>query len=336
MLSIVVPVFNEETVIPTLAERLAALAETLCPLECEFVIVDDGSVDATPRLLEGLAARDPRFRIISLSRNFGHQAAITAGLDYARGDAVVFMDADMQDPPEVVPQMVAKWREGYDVVYGRRLRRASDSFFKRASAACFYWLLRRIGRIDIPANVGDFRLVGRRAADELRRLREHHRLMRGLCAWIGFRQAVVDYERPPRAAGETKYSMRKMAGLALDSVFSFSWFPLRLASVVGLVVIAASSIYVLVNIFLKLFTGLVVPGWTSIVALVCLIGGMNLLVTGILGEYVGRIFEEVKGRPLYCVSKVSGAKPSECGMRNAECVTESQAANQQSEIRNQQ
>jgi dolichol-phosphate mannosyltransferase len=297
-------------VLDILADRLGPLAESLRPLQVEFVLVDDGSRDRTAEMAEQLAARDPRFTVVSLSRNFGHQMAITAGLDFARGDAVVFMDADLQDPPEVVPAMVARWREGYDVVYGRRVTRASDTFFKRATARAFYKLLRFTSKVDIPEDVGDFRLLSRRAADALKALPERHRLLRGLCAWIGFRQTCVDYERPARAAGGTKYTLRKMAALAFDSLFSFSWFPLRLASLAGLVVTAASALWVLVHVILRLFTNVaLVPGWTSTVALIGLLGGMNLLALGVLGEYVGRIFEEVKRRPLYCVRKITTTPP---------------------------
>ena len=303
LLSIVIPLFNEEAMIPILAERLEALAASLRPVEVEFVLVDDGSRDRTLELSEDLADRDERFQAISLSRNYGHQVAITAGLDFARGDAVVFMDADMQDPPEVVAEMVAKWREGFDVVYGRRVKREQDTFFKRVTAAAFYKTLRYLSQIDIPENVGDFRLLSREAADALKQLRERHRLMRGLCAWVGFRQTSVDYERPERAAGETKYTVRKMVGLALDSLFSFSWFPLRMASLAGILVTSVCALGAIVSVFLRLFSDLTLPGWTSMVTLICFVGGMNLLMVGILGEYVGRVFEEVKRRPLYYVRK---------------------------------
>jgi dolichol-phosphate mannosyltransferase len=306
LLSIVVPLYNEEAMMEILAERLGQLADDLAPLRVEFVLVDDGSRDRTAELAERLAERDPRYSVVGLSRNFGHQVAITAGLDFARGDAVVFMDADMQDPPEVIPQMVERWREGYDVVYGRRTKRESDTFLKRITARAFYKLLRFTAKVDIPEGVGDFRLLSRRAADALRAMPERHRLIRGLCAWIGFRQTCVDYERPARAAGETKYTVAKMTALAFDSIFSFSWFPLRLASLAGLVVTAVSALWVLVHVILRLFTDvMLVPGWTSLVALIGLLGGMNLLALGVLGEYVGRIFEEAKRRPLYCIRKVT-------------------------------
>ena len=309
LISIVIPVFDEEAVAELLFQRLVGLGESLAPDRLEFVLVDDGSTDGTPELLAALPARDARFRVITLSRNFGHQAALTAGLDHARGDAVVFMDADMQDPPEVVVEMVAKWKAGADVVYGRRRERPADTFFKRLSASIFYWILDRVGKVGIPKNVGDFRLLGRQAADALRELGERHRLMRGLSAWIGFRQTCVEYDRPARAAGETKYTLGRMILLALDAVFSFSWVPLRLASLAGLAVVFISSLFVFVNVLLRLFTDVVVPGWTSIVALICFVGGMNLLMLGILGEYVGRIFEEVKRRPLYLVRSVTGPGP---------------------------
>jgi len=305
-LSIVIPLYNEEAMMHLLAEKLEGLAADLAPLRVEFVLVDDGSRDRTAEMAEALAARDPRCTVIALSRNFGHQVAITAGLDFARGDAIVFMDADMQDPPEVVPQMVAKWREGYDVVYGRRVRREKDTFFKRHTAQLFYRLLRAMSDTDIPYNVADFRLLSRRAADALKAMPERHRLIRGMCAWIGYRQTFVDYERAERAAGETKYTLAKMARLALDSIFSFSWLPLRMAAIAGLLVTVASAVWILVHVVLHLCgAAQYVPGWTSTVALIALLGGMNLLAMGVLGEYVGRIFDEVKRRPLYCVGKVT-------------------------------
>jgi len=284
LLSIVIPIFNEEAMIGVLADRLERLALELRPLETEFILVDDGSVDNSMKLLERLVESDSRYRAVSLSRNFGHQVAITAGLDYAQGDAVVFMDADMQDPPEVIPQMVEKWKEGFDVVSGKRIERRMDTFFKRVTAAAFYRTLRYVAQVEIPEHVGDFRLISRQAADALRMAPERHRFLRGLSAWIGFSQTSVSYERPEPAAGSTKYTPRKMSRLALDAFFSFSWFPLRIASLAGIVVMLASGLYVMVNIYFLLFTDLLIPGWTSIVGLVCLIGGMNLLLLGVMGE----------------------------------------------------
>jgi dolichol-phosphate mannosyltransferase len=312
LLSIVIPLYNEEEVLQVLVERLETVAERLQSLDVEIILVDDGSTDRTAEIAEALVERNPRYTLISLSRNFGHQMALTAGLDFARGDAVVFMDADLQDPPEVVVEMVAKWREGADVVYGRRVKRETDTWFKRVTARLFYRLLRFMSRMDIPSNVADFRLLSRRAADALKGMPERHRLLRGLCSWVGYQQVFVDYERPRRAAGTTKFTVRKMARLALDSLFSFSWFPLRLASIAGVVVTAASGLWVLVHIVLRLFTDVhLVRGWTSTVALIGLLGGMNLLALGVLGEYVGRIFEEVKRRPLYLVRKVAATPPRE-------------------------
>ncbi len=259
LLSIVIPIFNEEAMIGILADRLERLALELRPLDTEFILVDDGSVDNCMGLLERLVDSDGRYKVVSLSRNFGHQIAITAGLDYAQGDAVVFMDADMQDPPEVIPQMVEKWKEGFDVVSGKRVERRADTFLKRLTAAAFYRILRYAAKIEIPEHVGDFRLISREAADALRRVPERHRFLRGLSVWIGFPQTSVSYERPERAAGSTKYTPRKMSRLALDAFFSFSWFPLRIASIAGVIVMLASSVYVMVNIYFLLFTDLLVP-----------------------------------------------------------------------------
>ena len=299
-LSIVIPVFNEEPMIPELDRRLrqflADVGETW-----EVVFVDDGSKDKSLAMLKELAAKEKRYKILALSRNFGHQMAITAGIDRADGEAVVVMDADLQDPPEVVKEMVARWREGNDVVYGVRKKRHGETVFKRASAALFYRFLRAmLGGITIPADAGDFRLMGRPVVLTMRALREQHRFVRGMVAWVGFKQVAVYYERPARFAGETKYPLRKMIRFAIDGITSFSVIPLRaaiwLGVLAGLVGIGTAA--------WAAFEGLqghVVPGWTTIMILVSLASSAQLLMTGILGEYVGRIYEEVKRRPLYVI-----------------------------------
>lgn len=300
-LSIIIPVYNEEQTLPELDRRLkeffGSLHETW-----EVVFVDDGSKDRSLELLRGLAAAEPRYKVISLSRNFGHQLAITAGMDRAEGEAVVVMDADLQDPPEVVQAMLARWRAGFDVVYGIRSRRIGETWFKRFTAAVFYRLLRRMIGIEIPLDAGDFRLMDRKVVLALRSLPEAHRFVRGMVAWVGFRQAAVEYERPARFAGETKYPLRKMVHFALDGITSFSTVPLRFATWLGVVagVIAlATAGYAL---HAKLF-GYVVAGWTTIMLAVALGSSAQLLMIGILGEYLGRIYTEVKRRPLYLVGE---------------------------------
>jgi glycosyltransferase involved in cell wall biosynthesis len=304
-LSLVIPLFNEEAIIPELDQRLRAFLGELRDVgrEWEVVFVNDGSSDRSLPLLKALAAAEPRYKILSFSRNFGHQAAITAGVDRAEGEGVVVMDADLQDPPEVVGAMIARWREGYDVVYGVRERRLGETWFKRLTAAVFYRLLRAmLGGISIPADAGDFRLMSRPVVLTLRALREHHRFVRGMVAWVGFKQVAVKYERPARFAGETKYPFSKMLRFAIDGITSFSIVPLRMATWLGvtsgLIAVGAAA-----WAFVEGTRGHVVPGWTTIMILVSLGTCAQLLMTGILGEYVGRIYEEVKRRPLYIVGE---------------------------------
>jgi dolichol-phosphate mannosyltransferase len=305
-LSLVIPIFNEEAIIPELDRRLRAfLGEIEAEIGAggwEVVFIDDGSKDRSLAMLKELAAREPRYKLIALSRNFGHQLAITAGIDRADGEAVVVMDADLQDPPEVVRAMLARWREGNDVVYGVREKRHGETWFKRATAAAFYRFLRAMVGVAIPLDAGDFRLMSRPVVLTLRALREHHRFVRGMVAWVGFKQVAVTYERPARFAGETKYPFRKMLRFAIDGITSFSIIPLRLATWLGVasgflaIVAGGWALYVKIN-------GSVVPGWTTIMILVALGSSAQLLMMGILGEYVGRIYEEVKRRPLYAVAE---------------------------------
>jgi dolichol-phosphate mannosyltransferase len=304
VLSLVLPLFNEEATIPELDRRLRAfLADVGSGVgeSWEVIFVNDGSRDRSPALLKELARAEPRYKVLSLARNFGHQMAITAGLDRAAGEAVVVMDADLQDPPEVVRQMVAKWREGYDVVFGVRSRRHGESAFKKLTAALFYRLLRAmLGDVSIPVDAGDFRLMSRPVVLTLRALRERHRFVRGLVWWVGFRQTAVTYERPGRFAGETKYPLRRMLRFAIDGITSFSTVPLRMATWLGLLAGMVAIGGVGWALYSKFFGG-VVRGWTTIMILVGLGSSAQLLMTGILGEYVGRIYEEVKRRPLYVV-----------------------------------
>lgn len=303
--SIVVPAYNEEN---TLAEFYARLAKVLQSLDggSEILFVNDGSTDETEKILQQLHQKDPRVRILHLSRNFGHQVAITAGIDLAQGRACLIMDADLQDPPEVIPEMVRLWHAGFEVVYGLRKKRLGESRFKLATASLFYKALKHLAHIEIPQNVGDFRLLDRKVVDALKTLPERNRFVRGLVSWVGFRQTDLLYERDGRFAGETKYPFLKMLQFALDGITSFSATPLRLATWMGLLCSFASFLLILWVIGAKLFTDRTVLGWASLMVVVLLIGGVQLLTIGILGEYIGRIFDEAKQRPLYLIREKIG------------------------------
>jgi dolichol-phosphate mannosyltransferase len=301
-LSLVLPIYNEEEVIPELHRSLGEFLAKL-GLDAEVVFVDDGSKDRSLELLRGLAALEPRYRVLSFARNFGHQAAITAGVDHAEGEAVVVMDADLQDPPEVVLQMVAKWREGYDVVYGRRRTRQGETWFKLATARLFYRVFASMIPIKVPLDTGDFRLMSRRVVVVLRSLRETHRFVRGLVAWVGFKQIALDYDRPGRFAGTTKYPLRKMLRFAVDGITSFSMLPLRFSLWLGGFMSLCSVGIIAWAIIAKFVMQRVVPGWTAIVVVLSIFASVQFLMIGILGEYVGRIYEEVKRRPLYIVAE---------------------------------
>ena len=304
--SIIIPVFNEEAVLPILLRRLDGLLSGFQE-PAEVIFVDDGSNDAGSIVLQALARRDPRYRYIGLSRNFGHQVAITAGMDAARGQAIIVMDADLQDPPEVVERMIEKWEEGNDVVYARRLSRDGESGFKRATAHLFYRILGIFSSVDIPTDVGDFRLIDRKVLDAFRRMPEQDRFVRGMIAWLGFRQAEVAFHRLERAAGETKYPLFKMLRLAVNAALSFSDAPLRLVIWCGLTV---SGLAVLYGAWVLLMwirnDPSLVAGWSSTIVLVSLLCGMNMLMTGIVGLYVGRVHAEAKRRPLYVVTQRVG------------------------------
>lgn len=305
-LSIVIPVFNEEQTIPELHRRLGAFLAQLPAVggAWEVVFVDDGSKDRSAELLEGLGAQEPRYRVLSFSRNFGHQIAITAGLDYAEGDAVVVMDADLQDPPEVVAAMLEQAQAGFDVVYGVRRKREGETIFKRATAAAFYRLIRAMTGVAIPVDAGDFRLMRRPVVLTMRALREQHRFVRGMVAWVGFRQTAVLYDREGRFAGETKYPLRKMIRFAIDGITSFSVLPLRIATWLGVIGGIFSVFMGVAIIVLKIvMPGVSLPGWTGIMVALAFGFSAQLLMTGILGEYVGRIYEEIKRRPLYIVAR---------------------------------
>jgi dolichol-phosphate mannosyltransferase len=292
-----------------LLRRLDALLDAL-DAPAEAIFVDDGSRDASPIVLEAKTRADRRYRFVKLSRNFGHQVAITTGMERAAGDAVIVMDADLQDPPEVVLDMIAKWKEGYQVVYAERLSREGESRFKRAAAGLFYRLLGKLSEVEIPRNVGDFRLVDRKALDAFLAMPERDRFVRGMFAWIGFRQTVAPFHRPPRAAGKTKYSLAKMMRLAVDGVVSFSDAPLRVALWAGLAISTLAILYGVWVIALWAMNANLARGWSSIIVLVAFLGGANMLMTGVMGVYVGRIYAEVKRRPLYVVDRTVGFEPA--------------------------
>ncbi|WP_161992571.1 glycosyltransferase family 2 protein [Aureimonas leprariae] len=310
--SIVIPLFNEEAALPILLHRLEMLLERLDG-PAEVILVDDGSRDTTGIVAAGRARTDPRFRCIRLSRNFGHQVAITAGMDAARGSATVVMDADLQDPPEVVLELARKWREGYEVVYAQRSGREGENWLKKGTAALFYRTLARVAEIDIPMDVGDFRLVDRKALDAFRAMPERDRFVRGMFGWMGFRQAVVPFRRMPRAAGVTKYPWRRMLRLASDGIVGFSDAPLRAVLWLGFAISAAAFGFGLFAIGAAL-AGSVVPGWASLAVLLSFLSGVNLTMTGVVGLYVGRIHNEVKQRPLYVVSEAVGTDSAAAAM----------------------
>lgn len=304
-ISVVIPLRDEEEVLPHLAERLTTALDALGS-SWEVLLVDDGSRDGTYGLAVELHGRDPRFRVLRLSRSFGHQIALSAGLDLARGQAVITMDGDLQHPPEVIAELVRRWEEGDEIVYAVMEERQGESRFKDWTARAFYRLLGRLAEIDVPTAAGDFRLVDRRALDAVRAMRESNRYLRGMFSWVGFRQSGVPYTSPPRPAGRSKYSPTRMARLATDAVIGFSARPLRLALSLGFVVSIASILFGLSAIVSKLVGVFVVPGWTSIMVLVGVVGGIQLVVLGIIGEYIAHIFDEVKRRPLYVVSRAHG------------------------------
>jgi polyisoprenyl-phosphate glycosyltransferase len=304
LLSVVVPIYNEEEVIALLLERLEKTLAAAGPA-WEVILVNDGSSDRTIELLLAAAQRDPRFKVISLARNFGHQLAATAGLDAARGDAVVLIDADLQDPPEVIPEMLAKYREGYDVVYAQRVARRGETWFKRLTAWGFYRIMRLLVYPGLPADVGDFRLMSRRCLDALNAMRETHRFLRGMVAWVGFPQTAVPVVRSERAAGKSKYPLRKMLRFAWTAAVSFSPVPLRIAFILGVLLFSVGVIYAGWAIVQLMMGVKLVRGWTSLILINCLSSGAIMIGIGVLGEYVARIYEHVKARPLYLVERSS-------------------------------
>jgi len=306
LVSLVVPCFNEQEVIGETHRRLADLADSQSGYRFEFLFVDDGSHDRTLPLLREIAARDQRVRVLVFSRNFGHQLAAMAGIEEARGEAVVLLDADLQDPPEVIPEMLAKWRDGWQVVYGVRVAREGESRFKMWTAHLFYRLLNYLSDTPIPLDAGDFRLIDRVVVEALRTMPERDRFMRGMISWVGFRQLALPYRRAPRYAGVTKYPLRKMIRFASNGIISFSMRPLKLAMDVGLLCAGLACAGIVWAFVMRLATHNWVPGWTATIIAVLFLGGIQLVCTGILGEYIGRTYMQSKGRPLYIISERFG------------------------------
>jgi len=304
--TIIAPVYNEEPVLPELHRRIA---EVMDPLNepWELILVDDGSRDRSAVVIAELHAKDDRVKGISFSRNFGFQEAVTAGMHFATGDAVVLTDADLQDPPEVIPEMIAKWREGYDVVYGVRTEREGETWFKLVTAKLFYRLIHRITSVNIPLDTGDFRLMDRRVVDALGEMHERNRFLRGMVPWVGFKQTGVYFKREPRYAGEAKYSsFRRMLRFAMNAITSFSYVPLQLATYMGFFIAGLSLLAILIVIYLRLFVSHELTGQATTLVTVLFLGGVQLISLGIIGEYLGRIYDEVKARPLYLVQQKWG------------------------------
>ncbi len=303
-LSLVVPIFNEEETIPSFYER-ATRALSATGESYEIIFVDDGSRDRSLEVLRRYVAENPRLRVISFSRNFGHQTAVSAGMQYATGEAVAVIDGDLQDPPELVPELMARWREGYQVVYAIR-RTRKENILKRSAYRVFYRMLRSMSYVDMPLDAGDFAIMDRRVVDELNAMPERNRFVRGIRAWVGFKQTGLEYDRDPRFAGESKYPLSKLFKLAYDGMISYSFVPLRLATQLGFVISAVAFLLILYFLGLRVFFGQLLVGWTSTIVVILFLGGVQLISLGILGEYVGRIFDEVKRRPLYIVRETLG------------------------------
>ena len=302
-ISVVAPAYNEQEVLREFHRRVTSV---LNGLDCsyEILLVNDGSTDGTLALMHELHANDFHVTVVDLSRNFGKEIALTAGLDHAQGEVIVVLDSDLQDPPELIPQMLEGWREGYDVVYGVRSQRDGETWFKKASSSAFYKLIQRVSRVRIPRDTGDFRLITKRAIFEMGKLREQHRFMKGLFAWIGFPSKPIYYRRDPRAAGQTKWNYWGLWNLAVEGITSFSIAPLKIATCLGLIVACVSMLYGVVVIWKTLMYGDPVKGYPSLMVVVLFLGGVQLISVGVLGEYIGRIFNEVKLRPLYLVNRV--------------------------------
>ncbi len=305
-LSIVIPVYNEEGNIKKLYNALDKIIHDLM-VTYEIIFVNDGSMDRSVDEIERLCYLNQNVKLVSLSRNFGHQAALTAGLNHVSGKAVIMMDGDLQHPPEIIPELVKKWREGYDIVYTvRRYTAANAGLFKKWSSVLFYWFINKMSRITIPVGAADFRLINRTVVDELRKIKEQSPFFRGLISWVGFRQIGISYYATSRLSGTSSYSLRRMIRFALDGITSFSSFPLRIAMYMGFLVSGISFIYGIYTLIIGIFSLYAVSGWTSLMIMVLFLGGVQLITLGILGEYIGRIYDQVKGRPVYVVQKTVG------------------------------
>ncbi len=306
-LSIVIPVYNEEDSLEQLYQRLLPVL-TAQQLTYEIIFVDDGSSDSSLNKIGELSQKDSRIKAISFSRNFGHMVALCAGLDNATGEAVITMDADLQHPPELIPELLKQWSDGYEIVNTIRKRGKGVGFFKGLTAGIFYWLINKIAKINLPANAADYRLLDQKVVQTLKGIKERSRFLRGLISWVGYKQTAIPYEAEPRFAGKTKYSISRMFGFALDGITSFSAFPLRLASYLGLIIAFFSFIYIIYAVYIRFFTNQAIAGWTSVLVTVLFIGGVQLIFLGVIGEYLSRVYEESKQRPFYIVSKKIGIK----------------------------
>ena len=314
--SVVVPCYNEEEVIRVTHQRLTEVMQKTRETY-EIIYVNDGSRDQTAEIINELAQEDEQIRLINFSRNFGHQAGVTAGLNFAQGQAIVIIDADLQDPPEVILEMIYRWKQGYDVIYGKRLKRQGETIFKRLSALAFYRIMTALSPIQIPEDTGDFRLIDRKVCDVMNSLTEKNRYIRGLVSWIGFKQIAVEFNREERFAGETKYPLRKMLKLAFDGITSFSYKPLKIATYLGFGLSGFSFVYLVIVLFQKFFFGGIVAGWASSVAINLFFHGITLMILGIMGEYIGRIYDESKNRPIYIVRSTIGYDQNEVSRTDA-------------------
>lgn len=303
LVSIVSPCYNEAEVIDLFYEELRRVVDGLPEYDFELILVDDGSADRTLEALNRIAEWDRRVRVASFSRNFGHQIALTAGLDFATGDAVIMMDSDLQHPPSLIPQLIRRWREGHDIVSAVRDDTEGVSIYKKASSRAFYWLINALGAVHIPHGAADFCLVSRRVARALHGMRERHRFLRGMIAWSGFSRALVPYRAAARAAGQSKYTLVKMLGMALDAILSFSTVPIRLAARVGVLITGLGFAYLAWNLIKAFVTGQMAPGWASLIAVTMILGGSQLMFIGLIGQYLARVFEELKGRPMYILKQ---------------------------------
>lgn len=306
--TILIPAYNEQAVLAPLYKRLTALANNNKKYNFEFLFINDGSTDNTLSIIKNYAKTDTRISYVNLSRNFGKEPAMLAGFDYTTGDATVIIDADLQDPPELIPKMISYWEDGYDDVYAKRRSREGESWFKKKSSSIFYKLLQKSTNVDIQVDTGDFRLLDKRAINALREIRESQRYTKGMFSWIGFKKKEITYDRDPRAAGETKWNYPKLVNLAMDGITSFTTAPLRIASFAGMIISLIAFFFIIVIIFKTTFFGDPVAGWSSTMAVILFLGGVQLLSIGIIGEYVGRIFNEVKNRPVYFVEEYHGGK----------------------------